>query len=68
MSEETEFEVLYDEEILYIGVWCYDSEQEKIVQRLAPRGTQMPDRISIWIDSFHSQRTGFRFMISPAGV
>lgn len=68
MSEETEFAVLFDAENLYIGVWCYDSLPEKIVQRLAPRGTQMPDRISIWIDSFHDHRTGFRFMISPTGV
>ena len=33
MSEETEFAILYDEENLYIGVWCQDSEPDKIIRQ-----------------------------------
>jgi hypothetical protein len=68
MSEETEFAVLYDDENLYVGVWCWDSEPEKIIRRLAPRGNQGPDNITLFIDSFHDQRTGFKFVVSPTGV
>lgn len=68
MGEETEFAILYDDENLYIGVWCWDSEPDKIIQRLAPRGHLAADRISIWIDSFHDHRTGYRFMVSSTGV
>ena len=31
MTERTEFRVLYDARALYIGIWCYDSEPEKIL-------------------------------------
>ncbi|MDP7585507.1 MAG: hypothetical protein QF920_06850, partial [Verrucomicrobiota bacterium] len=33
MTERTEFRVLYDARALYIGIWCYDSEPEKILAR-----------------------------------
>jgi len=68
MSEETEFAVLYDDENLYIGVWCYDSEPDKIVRQLAPRGTTAPDHLMLFIDSYHDHRTGYKFVVSPTGV
>ena len=33
-SQQTEFRVLFDDDALYIGVWCYDSEPEKILARM----------------------------------
>ncbi|MCX7973637.1 MAG: hypothetical protein N3B16_03960 [Candidatus Aminicenantes bacterium] len=30
LSEKTELQVLYDETNLYIGIYCYDKEPEKI--------------------------------------
>jgi len=68
MSEETEFAILYDEENLYIGVWCWDSEPDKIVQQLSPRGTSAPDHLMLFIDSYHDHRTGYKFVVSPTGV
>lgn len=68
MSEETEFAILYDEENLYIGVWCWDSEPDKIIQQLSPRGTSAPDHLMLFIDSFHDHRTGYKFAVSPTGV
>ena len=68
MSEETEFAILYDEENLYIGAWCRDSEPEKIIHRLAPRGTTAPDNVDLFIDSYHDHRTGYKFTVSPTGV
>ena len=68
MSEDTEFAILYDEENLYIGVWCRDSEPEKIVRQLAPRGTAGPDNVDLFIDSYHDHRTGYKFTVSAMGV
>ncbi len=68
MIEETEFAILYDDENLYIGVWCWDSEPDIIIQRLSPRGTYGPDNIVLFIDSYNDKRTGYKFVISPTGV
>ncbi len=68
MSEETEFAILYDNENLYIGVWCWDSEPLKIIQRIAPRGTSGPDHLMLFLDSFNDKRTGYKFMVTPTGV
>ena len=68
MSEQTEFAILYDDENLYIGAWCYDTEPDKIVRQLAPRGTAAPDHLMLFIDSYHDHRTGYKFVVSPTGV
>jgi hypothetical protein len=68
MSEQTEFAILYDDENLYIGVWCWDSEPDKIIRQLSPRGTSTPDNLFIFIDSYHDHRTGYKFTVSPTGV
>ena len=68
MSEETEFAILYDNENLYIGVWCWESEPHRIVQRLAPRGTSGPDHLMLFLDSYYDKRTGYKFMVTPTGV
>ena len=68
MREDTEFAILYDNQNLYIGVWCWDSEPEKIVQRLAPRGTPSPDHLMLFLDSYFDKRTGYKFVVTPTGV
>ncbi|HZH71249.1 MAG TPA: DUF5916 domain-containing protein, partial [Mariniphaga sp.] len=68
MIEESEFAILYDDENLYIGVWCWDSEPHKIIQQLSPRGTTAPDHLMLFVDSYHDHRTGYKFSVSPTGV
>lgn len=68
MSEKTEFAILYDDENLYIGVWCWDSEPDKIIRQLSPRGTSAPDHLMLFFDSYHDHRTGYKFVVSPTGV
>ncbi|MDX1285504.1 MAG: DUF5916 domain-containing protein, partial [Draconibacterium sp.] len=68
MREDSEFAILYDDQNLYIGVWCWDSEPEKIVQRLAPRGTSGPDHLMLFLDSYFDKRTGYKFVVTPTGV
>jgi hypothetical protein len=67
-SDETEFAVLYDEENIYIGAWCWDAEPDKIVAYLAPRGTYGADNLQLFLDSYNDHRTGYKFVISPTGV
>ena len=68
MSEETEFAILYDDENIYLGVWCWDSEPDKIIRQLSPRGTNAPDHLMLFFDSYHDHRTGYKFVVSPTGV
>ncbi len=68
MREDSEFAILYDDQNLYIGVWCWDSEPEKIIQQLSPRGTSGPDHLMLFIDSYFDKRTGYKLMVTPTGV
>jgi len=67
-SDETEFAVLFDEENIYVGIWCWDAEPDKIVAYLSPRGTYGADNLQLFIDSYNDDRTGYKFVISPTGV
>lgn len=67
-SDETEFAVLFDEENIYIGAWCWDAKPDKIVAYLSPRGTYGADNLQLFIDSYNDDRTGYKFVISPTGV
>ncbi len=67
-SDETEFAILYDDENLYVGVWCWDEQPDKIVAYLAPRGTYGADNLQLFLDSYNDKRTGYKFVISPTGV
>ena len=67
-SDETEFTVLFDEENIYVGAWCWDSKPDNIVAYLSPRGTYGADNLQLFIDSYNDDRTGYKFVISPTGV
>ncbi len=68
MREKTEFAILYDDENFYLGVWCWDSKPEEIIQILSPRNTSAPDHLMFFIDSYFDKRTGYKFMVTPTGV
>lgn len=61
--------MLYDDNALYIGVMCYDSEPGKIIRRLSRRD-RLPeaDRFAIYIDSYHDHLTAFVFAGTASGV
>ena len=67
-SDETEFAILYDDENIYVGAWCWDEQPDKIVAYLAPRGTYGADNLQLFVDSYNDDRTGYKFVISPTGV
>src|SRR6185503_6129877 len=69
-SEKTELKLLYDDENLYIGVTCYDSEPKRIIGTQMERDADLSsdDRIELLIDSFHDLHNAFYFSTNPLGA
>ena len=67
-SQDTKFKILYDDKFLYVGVRAYDTEPEKIVERLSRRDGFDGDFVEINIDSYNDKRTAFSFTASVSGV
>jgi Domain of unknown function (DUF5916) len=69
-TQRTEARFVYDDNNLYVGVTCFDSEPEGIVVNSLQRDypTQESDGITLIIDSLHDRRSGFTFVTNPAGA
>jgi hypothetical protein len=83
-SEGTKLLIIYDEQNLYIGVYCYDSEPEKIsANSLAhdqagssrgmwgmgrPTVSTSDDVVRILIDPFLDKRTAYVFYVNARGA
>jgi hypothetical protein len=69
-TERTDVTLLYDDDNLYVGVFAYDSEPDRVI------GTQMArdaalnsdDRVEILLDTFRDQRSAFFFATNPSGA
>ena len=69
-TERTEVRFVYDDDNLYVGVICFDSEPARMVikdlrEDFDFNGTDM---VQILIDSLHDRRTGFTFVVNAAGA
>ena len=67
-SQRTEFNILFDDDNLYVGIRAFDTSPDSIVNRLTRRDEVDGDLVAIIVDSFHDLRTGFAFGVSSAGV
>ncbi len=69
-TEKTEVRILYDESNLYFGVYCYDSESDRVIARDMEQDFNWNDNdvFIITIDPFNDDRNGFHFAINPAGA
>ncbi|MFQ5704388.1 MAG: DUF5916 domain-containing protein [Gemmatimonadales bacterium] len=68
-TEETEVRVVYSDAAIYVGIRAYDSHAESIAAHLTRRDDNSPsDWLGVAIDSYFDRRTGFLFMVNPAGV
>jgi len=69
-TERTSFRILYDDDALYIGVWCFDREPDGIVAREMARDGRFSadDYINIVIDTFRDRRNGYSFTVNPLGA
>ena len=71
MTQRTVIRILYDDENIYLGVQCYDSEPEKVI------GTEMRRDYEVWLvndyirfvlDTYHDLRAGYYFGTNPLGA
>lgn len=67
-TQRTEFDILFDDNNLYVAIKAYDTSPDSIVNRLTRRDDADGDLVGIILDSFHDLRTGFLFGVSSAGV
>ena len=65
----TEARVAYDAGNLYVFVRAFDPRPDSIVSLLSRRDEQTAsDEIILMLDPYHDRRTGYEFVVSPAGV
>ncbi len=71
MTQKTVIRVLYDDENIYVGFQCYDSEPEKVL------GTEMRRDYRVWetndyvrfvLDTYHDLRNAYYFGTNPRGA
>ena len=70
-TERTEVRILYDEEYLYLGVYCFDSAgKEGLVLTDVTRDPAAgeSDHFSVILDTFDDNRNGFIFGTNPGGA
>ncbi len=70
VTERTECAVLYDNENLYIGFWCYDSEPDKLTARYMKKDFPYweEDNFEVIFDTFDDDRNGYVFVVNPNGA
>jgi hypothetical protein len=69
-SERTEVRFLYDDDNLYMGVFCFDSQPSTIAVNDIEKDFNFrgSDNIQIAIDSLYDRRSAFSFRTNPAGA
>ncbi|HKK61752.1 MAG TPA: DUF5916 domain-containing protein [Bacteroidales bacterium] len=67
-SQETAFKMVYDDNNLYVLIRAFDTDPEKIVERMSRRDGFDGDWVEINIDSYFDKQTAFSFTASVSGV
>ncbi len=69
-SERTEVRFIYTEDTIYIGIICYDSEPDRIVDTQSRRDGDLSnsDSVLIILDTYHDGQNGFLFGTNPSGI
>lgn len=69
-SERTQVAVAFDKNNLYIAVWCFDREPDKLIAEKMKRDFDFDseDNFEIIIDSYHDKRNGYLFVTNPNGA
>ncbi len=69
-SERTKIAVVYNAHEIYFGIWCFDSEPEKIsAQQMAyDFSWSSDDNVELMISTFNDNRNGYLFVINPNGA
>ena len=69
-SERTEVRIVYDQDVLYVGVVCYVSDRNTIIASDSRRDTPLTetDSFQIIFDTYLDRQNGFVFGTNPAGL
>ncbi|UCE07828.1 MAG: carbohydrate binding family 9 domain-containing protein, partial [bacterium] len=68
-TERTEAYFLYDDDYLYVGIKCFDSEPDKIKSNIEGRDAFIESEyISFNLDTFHDHINAYQFGTNPAGT
>ncbi len=69
-TEQTSVRIVYTQRALYLGVFCYDREPDKIVAEELARDFDIfkDDDFEIAIDTYLDHRNGFFFAVNPNGA
>ena len=69
-TERTEVRVVFDEDNVYIGVMCYDSEPDQLITKDLRRdyGTQDSDSVAVFLNPLNDDLSGLTFSTNPAGA
>jgi hypothetical protein len=70
-TEKTEVRILFDDDNLYVGVICYDSEPDRIVHKELKWDGDLADSddfFAVVLDTYHDMRMGFAFGVNPNGA
>ncbi|MGB3861232.1 MAG: DUF5916 domain-containing protein [Candidatus Aminicenantaceae bacterium] len=70
ITESTVIRILYDDEYLYFGVVCTDSQPDGIVASEMRRDAPLQDNdyFEIYLDTYHDHRNATYFMTNPLGA
>ena len=66
----TQVRIMYDEENIYFGFYCYDPEPAKIAARLTKRDSDLKadDSVYVMLDTFHDRRNCYYIATNPLGT
>jgi len=68
-TERTAVQLLYDDDALYVAVFCSDTDPGGIVEQLSRRDRSTEaDRFTVMIDSYMDRQTAFVFSTNVSGV
>jgi uncharacterized protein DUF5916 len=69
-TEQTEVRIAFDDDNLYLGVICLDSQPENIVvtQNRRDGSLENTDSVQILFDTFNDKQNGVIFGTSPTGI
>jgi len=63
-TEKTEYRIVYNDDYLYIGITCYDSEPDNLTRLAMERDFSLgdDDGTGVIIDTYHDKTTGLGFL------
>lgn len=69
-TERTRVAVVYNTNEIYFGIWCFDSEPDKISAQQMARDFSWgsDDNFEIMISTFNDNRNGYLFVTNPNGA